>query len=29
MPVKIAENTTYWTKYEGPRTDQPTEVYML
>ena len=28
MPVKNA-NTTYWEKYEGPRTNQPTEVYML
>ena len=29
MPVKNPENTTYWGKYEGPRTNQPTEVYML
>ena len=29
MPVKNLENTTFWEKYEGPRTNQPTEVYML
>ena len=30
MPVKNVENTTYWETYEGPRTNQPTEVlYML
>ena len=26
---KEPENTTFWEKYEGPRTNLPTEVYML